>query len=76
MRAYVSQAFDGTGALDNHAVAGLDALWGLRFNMVPLSVTSGVALRLPHDADAGAREVQIYIRIGGEATQFIPGEAR
>jgi hypothetical protein len=64
---------DTSGAFrwENHSVAGIEIASDLYFNMVPLRVTLGGAMRLPHGGDAGEREIQVYLNLGGFAVDQV-----
>jgi hypothetical protein len=71
-----TEPLDGFLTPDNHTVAGAELATDIYFNTIPLRLTGGVALRLPHTADAGGRDVQFYISLGGSAVDqvsILPG---
>ncbi|MFP4151324.1 MAG: TolB family protein [Alkalispirochaeta sp.] len=61
---------------ENHSVAGVEIAADLYFNTIPLRVTLGGAMRLPHDADAGEREYRIYLSLGGLAVDEVDDAPR
>ncbi|MFW6228453.1 MAG: hypothetical protein ACOC2V_03255, partial [Alkalispirochaeta sp.] len=61
---------------ENHSVAGIEIAADLYFNTIPLRVTLGGAMRLPHDADAGEREYRIYLSLGGLAVDEVDDAPR
>ncbi|MFW5695083.1 MAG: TolB family protein [Alkalispirochaeta sp.] len=62
---------DATLTADNHAVAGLEVTVHGQFNLIPLQITAGVALRLPYSSDAGERRTQFYVNLGGAAVEQV-----
>jgi len=69
----VVETRDSGGAFrwENHSVAGVEIASDLYFNMIPLRVTAGGAVRLPHDGAAGDREVLFYLNLGGFAVDQV-----
>jgi hypothetical protein len=57
---------------DNHSVAGFEVAADIYFNTIPLRLTGGIAMRLPHTTDAGPHDVQFYLTLGGITTQYLP----
>ncbi|HKK48730.1 MAG TPA: hypothetical protein VJ932_06505, partial [Alkalispirochaeta sp.] len=72
-RGYVSQAALGSDTFtsENYTVAGAELQLHGQFNLIPLEVTTGVAIRLPHGVDAGSRRVQFYFNLGGAAVDQV-----
>jgi hypothetical protein len=82
-RVYVSQAaavVGSTGSVganassDNYTVAGAELQFRGKFNLVPLQVTAGVAVRLPHGDNAGPRRTQFYVNLGGAAVDQVSAD--
>ena len=69
----LSQAAGGSPAItaDNYTVAGAELTLQVKFNLLPLNITAGVAVRLPHGEDAGARRTQFYVNLGGAAVDQV-----
>lgn len=67
---YGSQAIDGNGRWDNNTVVGASYTADLRFNIVPLRLTAGAAVRLPH-YPGGDPALQAYLRFGGIAAEAV-----
>ncbi|MDA3947996.1 MAG: hypothetical protein PF508_02120, partial [Spirochaeta sp.] len=65
----------GTGMveLDNHTVVGTELAADLYFNTIPLRLTGGVAIRLPHNR-GGAQEMLVYLNLGGLAAEQVSNE--
>ncbi len=80
LTAYLEQlAVPGDGTIgrpltpDNHSVAGAEVTTDIHFNTVPFRLTGGVAMRLPHTADAGGTDFQFYLTFGGAAVDQVSG---
>mgnify|MGYP006276631845 CR=1 FL=1 len=71
---YGEQALSGSGKIDNYTVAGAEIVSALQFNIVPLTLTAGVALRIPHGGEA--YEYQFYLRLGGTAVEQVETDLR
>ncbi|MEX2445014.1 MAG: hypothetical protein WD492_15540 [Alkalispirochaeta sp.] len=56
---------------DNYSVAGAELTLHGQFNLVPLQLTAGVAVRLPHTDGAGPRRTQFYLNLGGAAVDQV-----
>ncbi|MFO8042518.1 MAG: hypothetical protein R6U25_04880, partial [Alkalispirochaeta sp.] len=69
----LSQPAGGSPAIttDNYTVAGAELTFHGQFNLVPLQITAGVAMRLPHGEDAGTQRTQFYVNLGGAAVDQV-----
>ena len=68
---FASQAFGDDGTADNYSVAGAQLTADVRFNLIPLQISAGAAVRLPHADTAGSRRVQFFVRLGGLAVDAV-----
>lgn len=53
------------------AVAGAEFALDLFFNMIPLRVTTGTAVRLPHPGSSVNRDWLFYLRLGGPVAEVV-----
>ncbi|TVR68560.1 MAG: hypothetical protein EA427_10110 [Spirochaetaceae bacterium] len=69
---YLEQAVAGM----DYAVTGMEVTMDLFFNMVPLRMTGGAALRVPHPGSAVEEDWLLYLRLGGPGADVLRADHR